>query len=457
MTDPSEIEPSMFASSSRLQLRVTGDGMRAFASVNEGAPREPADLEAALQAVGIVHGIDPAASVALVVALARPEATAMEIEIARGTAAGQSRDGWFEPAFQPGIQPGHLRQDGTLNFHDRELLKPMSIGEMLGRLHRPIDGAPGLRIDGAPIAAQPGRNLDLQVGPGAELLADGRVRVTSPGVAIYVEGRSIEIGTHYVHEGDVDLHSGDLSMEGSLVVRSDVQRGFAARATGNLEIRGGVEGGSAYAGANLRVFGGVRGGEGSLVAAGGDLFARHVERARLDSGGVLELGDAVNSELSAVQARIAGTLRGGRAAVEVGLVTRDAGTKTATVDTVIEAGVPREDAEADARHLIEAAKAQRMGARRTAGSGKIADRGKGGKLARELLDVQRGVLLRKIQRAERMAALLPHAFVEVRGTAHPGVHVRIGEARLLLQDTMRQVRFTLDLERRTIRTEGIPK
>jgi uncharacterized protein (DUF342 family) len=257
-----------------------------------------------------------------------------------------------------------------------------------------------------------------------------------------------------LHEGDVDLRSGDLSMEGSLVVRNDVQRGFCARASGDLDVKGGVDG-SAYAGANLRVFGGVRGSEGSRVSAGGNLRAHHAERARLDCGNVLEVIDAVNSEMSAVQIRVERSLRGGRAAVEIGLVTRDAGASAVHGETVIEAGVPREEPDAAAREAIMAAKVQRLGARRLPGArGTTAERAKGGKVGRDLAGVQRSALARKIERAERADSLLPHAFVEVRGIAHPGVHVRIGEARLQLEKPMRNVRFTLDLERRTIRTEA---
>ena len=440
------------APSSRCKLRVSADGMTALASVKAGAREGTAELDAALMAAGVVHGLDQAVYAVLVDALDREESTATELEIAHGTAAGPSCDGRFEPAFQPGLQPGHLREDGTMDFHDRELLKPISTGEALGRLHPPVQGSPGLRVDGKRTAAKAARAL--HVGPGAELLADGRVLATCAGVVIYVERRSIEVGTHYAHQGHVDLRSGDLSMDGSLVVRGDVQRGFEVRATGDLEIKGDVDGGSAYAGANLSVSGGVRGSEGSMVSANGDLRARHAERARLDSGGAIELTDAVNSELSAVQIRIERSLRGGRAVVEVGLVTRDAGTPTATAETVIEAAVPREHAETDARRAFEAAQARRRVARRTqrppAGT---ADRAKGGKLARNLADVQSSELARKIERAERVDALLPQAFIEVRGTAHPGVQVRIGQARLLLQDTTHNVRFTLDLERQTIRTE----
>jgi len=451
MTDRIDTEPA--APSSRLQLRVAADGMSAFAGIGAGSRESAAQIDASLKAAQIVEGVDRTAYATLAHALQGVDGLATEIEIARGRPAGASRDGYFDPAFEPGLRPGHVRADGTMDFRDRELLKPVSIGDDLGIIHPPVAGTPGLRVDGAAAAAKPGKPCTLQAGPGAELLADGRVRARCAGVVIYVEGRSIDVGIHYVHEGDVDLHSGDLSMDGSLMVRSDVRRGFVARATGDLEIKGGVDG-SAYAGANLHVFGGVRGGEGSVASAGGHLRVHHAERARLQSGGLIELVDAVNSEMSAVQIRIARSLRGGRAAVEESLVTRDAGT-AATSATVIEAGVPREDPEGDARNVLQTEKARRLVARTPGPRGKIADGAKSGKLTRELASGQKSALARKIERAERTAALLPRAFIEVRGSVHAGVLVRIGNARLLLEETMQNVRFTLDLESHTIRTEGL--
>ncbi|HMI88906.1 MAG TPA: FapA family protein, partial [Polyangiaceae bacterium] len=428
--------------------------MSAFVRVSEGEREGAAELDASLKAAGIVHGIDPIAYAVLITALAS-EQSAPELEIARGTAAGSARDGHFEPAFHPGLQPGHVREDGTVDFHDRELLKPVSRGEVLGRVYPPGEGPSGLRVDGVAIAAKQGRAHAPELGAGAELLADNRVLATRTGVVIYVEGRSIDVGTRYEHKGNVDLRVGDLSMEGSLVVRGDVERGFSVRASGDLEIKGDVDGGSARAGANLKIAGTVRGSEGSIVSSGGDLHARHVERARLDSGGILELTDAVNSALSAVTIRADRSLRGGHAAVEVGLVTRDAGTPTALVDTVLEAGAPREDRAADACATLETAKAQRIVARRMLGMrASLGHRAEPGKLARGLAAVQSHVIARKIQRVERIAGLLPLAFIEVQGTAYPGVHVRIGDAHLLVEDAMRSVRFTLDVERRTIRTEG---
>jgi uncharacterized protein (DUF342 family) len=428
--------------------------MSAFADVGAGSPESAAVIDASLKAAGIVEGVDRTAYAVLAHALQGGDGLAKEVEIARGTPAGASRDGYFDPAFEPGLRPGHVRDDGSMDFRDRELLKPVSIGDELGRVSPPVAGTPGVRVDGAPAAAKPGKPSPVQVGEGAELLADGRVRATSAGVVIYVEGRSIGVGRHFVHEGDVDLRSGDLSMEGSLMVRSDVRRGFVARATGDLEIKGGVDG-SAYAGANLKIFGGVRGGEGSVASAGGHLRVHHAERARLQSGGLIELVDAVNSEMSAVQIHIARSLRGGRAAVDVSLVTRDAGTAAATADTVIEAGVPRDDPEGDARNVLQTERARRLVARMPGPRGKTTDHGKSGKLTRELASGQKSVIARKIERAERMAALLPRAFIEVRGRAHAGVLVRIGNARLLLEEPMQRVRFTLDLENHTIRTEGL--
>jgi uncharacterized protein (DUF342 family) len=427
--------------------------MSAFASVSAGSREDATGLDAALKAARIVHGIERVACATLVRALGGEKAS-VEVQIARGTPAGASRAGRFEPAFQPGLQPGHVREDGTMDFHDRELLKPVSLGQSLGHLYPPVEGTPGVRVDGALVPAVPARAFALKLGPGTQLLADGRILATCTGAVIYSEGRSIEVGTNYEHKGGIDVRSGDLSMEGSLVVRGDVQHGFWVRATGDLEIKGGVEGGSAYAGANLKVSGGVRGGVGSMISAGGDLHARYVERARLDSGGVLELTSAVNSDLSAVHIHIERSLRGGRAAVEVSLVTHDAGTPTANVETVIEAAAPREPAVDDARNALHAAKALRLTGRRGPGprSGP-SDRPKGCKLGRDTVDVRRSELARKVARAERISALLPQAFIAVTGTAHAGVRVCIGEAWLLLQEPERNVRFALDIERGAIRKE----
>jgi uncharacterized protein (DUF342 family) len=403
-----------------------------------------------------LHGVDPLAYASLLRALEGEGASAAEIEIARATPPGRSRAGYFEAAFHRGLQPGHLREDGTMDFRDRELLKPVSAGEKLGVVHPPWEGAPGLRVDGLPIAGEPAPAFTFHIGEGTELVADDRVVATRAGVIIYVEGRSIEVGNHYLHDGDVDLRCGDLSMVGSLVVKKDVQRGFCVRATGDIEIKGGVEGGSAHAGANLRVSGGVRGSEGSMVAAEGDLRAHHAERARLVCGGVLDVVNAVNSRLSAVHIRVERSLRGGRASVEIGLVARDLGTEVAYGETMIEAAVLREEPDAAARAALEAAKAERMGARRAPADARatLFERSKGGKIERDLLLVKRSALARKIERADRASALLPLAFIEVRGVAYPGVHVRIGHARLELEKAVHGVRFTFDVERRTIRMEA---
>src|SRR5690349_8453106 len=128
--------------SSRVRLRVLADAMSAFASVDAGSPEGVGELDAALLGAGIVHGVDRGAHAVLVDALESDAAHAAELEIARGTPPSASRAGRFDPAFHAGLQPGHVREDGTIDFHDRELLKPVTIGDLLGRLHPPIDGAP---------------------------------------------------------------------------------------------------------------------------------------------------------------------------------------------------------------------------------------------------------------------------------------------------------------------------
>ena len=78
---------------------------------------------------------------------------------------------------------------------------------------------------------------------------------------------------------------------------------------------------------------------------------------------------------------------------------------------------------------------------------------KGGKLGRAAATLASAELEHKIEIAQRREALLGDAFIEVAGTLHPGVAIRIGAATAVIDEPARSVRFSFDLETRTLRTE----
>src|SRR5262245_61723977 len=151
------------------------------------------ELQAALQAARVVFVADPAAIEELARKLADDKLSARNLVIAHGVPAQPGRDGYFEPAFHVGIQAGHIDASGTMDFFDRELLKPLAEADYIGQLHQPVAGAPGRRVDGSEIKVAAVRGSKLSVGAGIRSAPDGRMVAARSGVLVYTPEQNIAV------------------------------------------------------------------------------------------------------------------------------------------------------------------------------------------------------------------------------------------------------------------------
>lgn len=493
----------------RIQIRISEDGMSALASVTRGPPAGAGELGDALDRAGVSFGVSEAALRRLSSSLRDEEFTVRDLVIASGRPAVQSRDAGFEPAFQVGVQPGRLRDDGSMDFFDRSLLKAASQGDVLGRVvPARRERIPGVRVDGTPQPATHMLGGMPQFGPGVALQAGGSVVATRSGTISYRASELLDVVEQYVHAGDVDLRSGHLCSEGSLVIAGDVKRMFGVRALGDLEIHGVLESGSVYAGGSILLHGSASGGAGGIVSAGKDVHAAHAERIEFVCGGALTLTDAAYCELEAKTITVLRSLRGGKASAETSINVEQAGSANGKSDTLLIAGNPLVPPELPAQPIIVQIKhelvtlpmreserplsassmvmlASRPPARTATGSvhpsasprSPSAHPGAAGSTAPHSQSslprtasashpAQRSTTRPPAASddtvqaaAERTAAQHAHlqhlrevASIQVFGVAHAGVIIQIGDARLMLDQPMHNVRFTLDAAARKIRT-----
>jgi uncharacterized protein len=439
--------PSEAGKSRDISVELDVDRLSALVSIGAGPVASEAELRRALEDAGVVAGIDEAAVAQVALDLLDPAFEVRRALVARARPPRAGEAERFEPFFLDGLQPGHVREDGTLDFHDRELLKPVGAGDPIGRVWPARPGVDGQRVDGSPIGAELVPEATLAIGPGAQRGDDGVVRATRSGVVSYKPAQAIDVIEHHVHDANVDLHSGHLHTLGSLVVKGDVSNTFGVYASGDVEIRGSVDNGNVYGGGNVWIHHGVRGAAGT-VCAEGNLVAQHAESASLYAGGVLQVGEALHARLSAGRVEVTGKLRGGVTSAELSAVVGEAGSSQAR-STEIAVAQPLELPIDAARRQLERAKLVR-GQRLVAPRGGGAPRGKGGKAGRLEAGLQDAETRRLMQRARRRYELSAVAFVDVR-LAYAGVTIRIGEQQLLLDQETRASRFTLDAETRQIR------
>jgi hypothetical protein len=345
-----------------------------------------------------------------------------------------------------------------MDFFERGLLKSVSAGQLVARIHPPEPGQAGLSAEGQVLPARAGVAAKLKLGAGVSLDADGAVWAGHAGAVLYKAGESIDVVAQHVHQGAVDLHTGHLEMQGSLVVKGDVERLLQVRASGDVEVLGAVSGGSLRAGGSLRVSGNVRGGDDARVIAEQDVTLKSCEAAEVTSGALLRVQEAVNSRLHGRQVIVTGRLRGGAASAEHFLSVKEAGTP-AGASTLLCAGEPLQLPDlADVQRAVVMQKLRRMaergGVREAVGP--RGSRAKGGKLGRLDAAWSADELAARAAQAERRAELERAAVIEL-SLSHPGVELRIGNARLDVQQTERGLRYALDTETGQLKAERIAR
>ncbi len=309
----------------RIRFRTENGGLAAIAQAVAGPVVGPAELERLLADARVVHGIDADALRTFAERLA-DAAYAGSVVIARGQPPVPGADGTIDCS-NTTVVAGELHRDGSIDFRERRFLVPVAEGSEIARFVAPTAGAPGRDVHGDVIAAKPGRPPRLRLGAGTRL--DGEVVLATRSGVLLRDERVLDVVTLHTHGGDVDYTSGSLHTEGSLVVRGDVQAGFAADARGDVHVTGSVFEGTVRAGGTARIDQGVLGARAS-VRASGALLCRHATAAALHADGAIELFDqAVHCRLRARSVKAIaghGALIGGEVRALTRIVARVAGT-----------------------------------------------------------------------------------------------------------------------------------
>ncbi len=435
----------------RFDIAVSPDGMAARLRVCPGPPGEAADLAVYLK-TRLGFGLDSGQLEEIGEQLRDPRyrfdgVIAAGLQPVDGTAARLD----FDESLQQRV--GTESALGRMDFHDRGLLNSVSAGDVIGEWQAAVSSRAGCTVTGdvLPGCDPPARALP-RLGPGIERRDDGTLVAGRDGVFALVPGRQSDIVDYYQHPGDVDLESGNLGADGSILVKGSVGVGLVVRATGDVVVRGSVYQGRISAGANLVVCRGAIG-HGTELDAGGDAECRFIADAAVTAGGLLTITDhAVNSRLTG--ARVEAT--GGRGHV-VGGVTRarrlillaEAGS-TGGARTVLRVADPS-IAEPEIRRR-ENDLTRRL---RQANRGRIrsGSRGKSGKVGRDVAIAERRLrdLRRAVARDQRAALIAAEVIVTRR--LHLGVEIYFGKYCYELTDELRAVRFWFDPDEERIREE----
>ncbi|OIQ52764.1 septum site-determining protein MinC [Moorella thermoacetica] len=225
------------------------------------------DLVRELKSQGIQYGIDWQTCARLVEEPAEGTWT-----IARGQPAFPGKDATVQLLFttQDRVPVTIKEEEQQVNFRERFQFTSVEPGTVLARKKPVTGGRPGRAVTGEIILPPEPREIELVAGQGAILSDNGlEVVATRSGrpMARKTKDRvTIEVVPALIHDGNVNLSSGNINFSGDVIVTGQVEEGMAIEAGGNVYVGDTVSRGIIRAGGSIEVAGNIFV---SVLAAGG--------------------------------------------------------------------------------------------------------------------------------------------------------------------------------------------
>jgi len=232
---------------------------------------------------------------------------------------------------------------GAVNYWEKLERGGVEEGELLVRLHNPVDGIPGLNVYGTEIPVAKAEKVKLRAGKHVQAEEDETgitYTATCNGRIRFVDGM-VSVDDVYVIKGDVNLDTGNIHHTGAVMIQGDVITGATIEADGDVMVKGMLEPCHIKCGGDLTVAGGIVSEEGFQIAVQGGITARYITEANIQVGGNVLVTNEVTHSRILCRGMIKvpkGRIAGGMAVALKGIRVGEAGSSAAS-DTRLIAGV----------------------------------------------------------------------------------------------------------------------
>ena len=209
---------------------------------------------------------------------------------AQGTPPVNGENAYIDRKFDLGVKGRPVIDEyDRVDYKNLNLFVLVKANDTLAIRIPQTKGTPGKNVFGDTVAAQNGRPIPMPDGKNTKVLGEHQLIATING-QIVDTGSKISIDPRLVVKGSVGVGTGDIDFDGSVQINGDVKQGFVVKATGDIEIKGNVNG-AEVTGRNVIVSGGVTGAKRGKVSAEFDVRAAFAENAIIEAGRDIYIAD----------------------------------------------------------------------------------------------------------------------------------------------------------------------
>lgn len=283
----------------RFFVQASSNRMRAWGFVTGpmfgGADITAEVIRQELEKQKIVYGIDGDA----IERMASGKRYFRLFPIATGKKPVDGKDGRIEDHF---LRDAKIRlkekDDLTVDYKNLNWIQKVEEGGIVCDIVLPTAALSGINILGAAVQGRDGKKAIPPKGKNTQVTEDETRLIATVGGQVEFHHGQFHVEQLTTIQGDVDNSTGNIDVIGNVVVGGDVREGFAVKATGDIAVKGKVEGAIIIAGGNIQIGMGMNGSLTGSLEAKGDIRTKYLENCTVHAGGCIYSDSIVNSNVS---------------------------------------------------------------------------------------------------------------------------------------------------------------
>ena len=350
------VAPKPKSGDSQIFVEVSEDQMTAKVTVLPPEPGgRPANLDrvrSTLAANGVVFGLrdellhslsGPMAAMAEAGSVHEP----VETLIAEGRPVQHGTDAYLEKYWEKKEEEpakaatGVENKNARVDYRNLNTIDNVAKDSVICKLVPATPGSAGMTVTGKELAPNPGLPMVLKPGVGVKVdPVDPTQFIATETGQVVIKGELISVLALYEVNGDLTLKIGNIDFMGTVLIHGSVTGEYKVKAGQDVIIDGVLDGGEVTAGGKVQVKGGVIG-QKTRITADGNVDAKYVRNAYIESGGVLNVVDTIMHSTVIASDKVflsgRGMLVGGTTVAGWEVIAKEIGAKSG-VPTDIEVG-----------------------------------------------------------------------------------------------------------------------
>lgn len=286
-----------------VEIDLSKDKMQCFISLTEaygGKEASLQDIKEKLKEYGVTYGIEEEAIISVLNHKKYKEKSL--IAVGKKPINGDNAKIQYEFDIKSLNNP-QILEDGSVDFKQLNLIKNVSVNDLLAEIIPPTEGFNGCDVLGNIIPAQPGKALNFKRGKNTIESEDGLKLYASTNGQVFIKDGAVVVSEVFEVPRDVDNSTGNIKFNGKVIVKGNVKSGFSIEADGDIIVYGVVEGAKLKANGNIILNRGVQGNNQAYLECTGNLITKYIENASLKVEGNIE-ADCILHSNSIAKAKV---------------------------------------------------------------------------------------------------------------------------------------------------------